>query len=141
MAALAACGGGKSESDKPGEASAKAAAAAAAKEVTCSGTELTGKTGLPASFPKPSGVTYVKTRQDGPTRVVNAYYSGNLDSAYNAYKSAFTSAGYAVPFNEKEEDDAEVSYSKTGGTTGLVALKAGCNDDNTISIRITSRAE
>ena len=70
-----------------------------------------------------------------------AYYDGDLDGAYTGYKDAFDTAGYDVPFDEKEEKDAEVSYDDSSGkTTGLVALKAECDDDR-ISIRITSRAE
>jgi len=136
--ALSACGGGgESESEKEAEAAAKEGGS----EITCSGDALTGDTGLAASFPKPSGVTYVKSTQTGPTRVVLAYYDGDLDGAYEAYKDAFDSAGYDIPFDEKEEDDAEVSYEDSGtSTTGLVALKAKCDEDR-ISIRITSRAE
>ena len=131
--ALSACGGGDSE-DEEGEE-------AASGEVTCSGDALTGETGLPATFPKPSGVTYVKSEENGPTRVVLAYYDGDLEGAYEGYKDAFEEAGYEIPFDEKEEDDAEVSYEDSGGsTTGLVALKAECDEDR-ISVRITSRAE
>jgi hypothetical protein len=133
---LAGCGG-KSEAEKEAEA---ASGKVGANEITCEGTALSGDSGLASGFPKPDGVTYVKTRQDGPTTVVNAYYEGDLDGAYNAYKDAFEPAGYEVPFDEKEEDDAEVSFEKSGGTTGLVALKAAC-DVGRVSIRISSRSE
>ena len=131
---LAACGGDdEDESEQAREA--------AAGEVTCEGSALTGDTGLPADFPKPSGVTYVKSEQNGPTRVVNAYYEGDIESGYEAYKDAFENAGWDIPFDEKEEDDAEVSYSDDSSmTTGLVALRAECDDDR-ISVRITSRAQ
>ena len=133
---LSACGG-KSESEKEAEAAAKEGGS----EITCSGTALAGDSGLPASFPKPSGVTYVTSKEVGPTRVVLAYYDGDLDGAYNAYKDAFGSAGYDIPFDEKEDKDAEVSYEESASkTTGLVALKAECDGDR-ISVRITSRAE
>ncbi len=133
---LAGCGD-KSEKEKEAEAASKVGA----NEITCDGAALSGDSGLAAGFPKPSNVTYVKTRQDGPTTVVNAYFEGgDLDAAFSAYKDAFEPAGYDVPFNEKEEDDAEVSFEKSGGTTGLVALKAAC-DNGRISIRITSRAD
>ena len=131
---LAGCGGKSAE-----EKAAESAKNVGANEITCEGTALSGDSGLPAGFPKPSGVTYVKTRKEGPTTVVNAYYAGDLDAAFNAYKDAFRPAGYDVPFNEKEDKDAEVSYEKSGGTTGLVALKAEC-DNGHISVRITSRS-
>jgi hypothetical protein len=136
---LAACGGGgESESEKEAEAAAKELGT----ETTCEGTAMTGETGLPASFPKPTGVTYVKSTQTGPTRVVLGYYDGDLDGAYEAYKDEFESAGYEIPFDEKEEDDAEVSYDDAdSSTTGLVALKASCDEEDRISVRITSRAE
>ncbi len=134
--ALSACGG-KSESEKEAEAAAKEGGS----EVTCSGTALAGDSALPATFPKPSGVTYVKSTQTGPTLVVLAYYDGDLEGGYTAYKDAFQSAGYDTPFDEKEDKDAEVSYEDSGSkTTGLVALKAECDNDR-ISVRITSRAE
>ena len=134
--ALSACGGGKSEAEKEAEAAKEAAGG-----ITCEGTAMTGDPALPPVFPKPSGVTYVKSEQNGPTRVVLAYYDGDLDGAYEAYKDGFESAGYKVPFDEKEEKDAEVAYEVAdGGTTGLVALKAECDNDR-ISVRITSRAE
>lgn len=133
---VAGCGGEKSDSEK----AAEAAKNEGASEITCDGSALSGDSGLAAGFPKPSGVTYVKTRQDGPTIVVNAYYEGDLDGAYTAYNDAFPPAGYDVPFHEKEDEDAEVSYEKSGGTTGLVALKAEC-DNGRISVRITSRSD
>jgi hypothetical protein len=130
---LAACGGDGGEGEQANEA--------ASGEVTCDGNALTADTGLPASFPKPADVTYVKSEQVGPTRVVNAYFEGDLESAYEDYKSAFESAGYIIPFDEREEDDAEVSYADGGSkTTGLVALKSECDNDR-ISVRITSRGE
>lgn len=133
---VAGCGGGKSESEKEAEAASKVGA----NEITCEGSELSGATGLVAGFPKPSGVTYVKTREDGPTTVVNGYYNGDLDAAYDAYDKAFEPAGFDVPFHEHEDKDAEVSYEKSGSVTGLVALKAQCDNGHT-SIRITSRSD
>ena len=133
---VAGCGGGKSESEKAAEAAAKVGG----DVVTCEGTKLTAASGLPEGFPEPSNVTYVKTQKDGPTTVVSGYSTGDLDAVYSAYKDAFEPAGYDVPFHEKEDKDAEVSYEKSGGTTGLVALKAECDNGHT-SIRITSRSD
>ena len=133
---VAGCGGEKSASEK----AAEAAKNAGANEITCDGSALSGDSGLAAGFPKPSGVTYVKTRQNGPTTIVNAYYEGDLNGAYTAYQDAFPKANYTIPFHEKEDKDAEVSYEKSGGTTGLVALKAEC-DNGRISVRITSRSD
>ena len=54
-------------------------------------------------------------------------------------RAPFRPRATTVPFHEKEDKDAEVSYEKSGGTTGLVALKAEC-DNGRISVRITSRS-
>ncbi|MFN2471834.1 MAG: hypothetical protein ABR583_12790 [Gaiellaceae bacterium] len=130
--AVAACGG-DDEGDNEGNKAESA-------EIACEGPALSRDTGLPGSFPTPDGATYVKTEQNGPTRVVNGYYEGDLQAAYEDYKGAFESAGYELLFDELEEDDSEVSYrDDEGKTEGLVALKAECREEDTISIRITSR--
>ena len=65
---LTSCGGDEESEDDESAASA----------ITCEGDALDGDTGLPAKFPTPSELTYVKTEQRGPTRVVNAYFEGSL---------------------------------------------------------------
>jgi hypothetical protein len=126
--ALAACGGGGGEDAPPRFRTA------------CGGPPIAGADRLPASFPKPSAVTYVKTEQRGPTRVVNGHFAGNLESAYDAYRQAFESAGYAITFDELEQQDAEVAYDDdASATSGLVALKDDCIEEELVSVRITSR--
>ena len=130
---LAACGG---DGDKDeGESSSSA--------LTCDGDEFTGDLGLPAKFPKPPELTYVGSEQQGPTRVVTAYFEGALESAYNDYKEGFEGAGYEILFDEIEGDEeSEVSYEDPQSkTTGLVALKSGCDESDRISVRITNRPE
>ena len=128
---LTACGGDEKDED-----------ASAASAITCEGDALEGDTGLPAKFPTPSELTYVKSEQLGPTLVVNAYFDGTLEMAYNDYKTGFESAGMKLLFDEIEENDSEVSYEDPASeTTGIVALKAECDDDNRISVRITNRNE
>ena len=106
-----------------------------ASAITCEGDALEGDTGLPAKFPTPPELTYVKSEQLGPTRVVNGYFEGSLEMAYEDYKSGFKSAGYKVLFDEIEENDSEVSYEDpASSTTGIVALKAECDDDDRISV-------
>jgi len=123
--ALAACGGG----DAPPRF-----------RTACGGPPIAGADRLPASFPKPSAVTYVKTEQRGPTRVVNGHFAGDLESAYDAYRQAFESAGYAITFDELEQQDAEVAYDDdASATSGLVALKDDCLEGELVSVRITSR--
>jgi hypothetical protein len=128
---LTACGGDDEENDEE-----------AASAITCEGDALDGDTGLPAKFPTPTELTYVKTEQRGPTRVVNAYFEGSLEMAYEDYRNGFESAGMKILFDEIEDDDSEVSYEDPDSqTTGIVALRAECDDDNRISVRITNRPE
>ena len=129
---LSACGG-KSEAEKERENNANAASAA-----VCDASALSGDTGLPANFPDPDGVTYKTTKKAGPSTIVDATYDGDIDSGYDAYEQAVDGAGYNVLFKEKEEDDAEISYEGEG-TTGQIALRAACGEDDKIVVHITNR--
>jgi hypothetical protein len=94
---------------------------------------------LPSGFPKPDGVTYLKTSKAGPSNIVDGTYDGELDEAYDAYTKAVDSAGYDVLFKEKEADDAEISY-EGAGHTGQVALRDAC-DNGKLAVHITNRPE
>ena len=133
--ALAGCGGdGKSEAEKEREAEAKSGRGT----VTCSGTAMTGETGLPADFPTIDGVVFVKASEAGPSHVVDGFAERGLEDLYDDFKSGFEDAGYAVLFDEIEEDDAEVSYKTKDETSeGQVALRS-CDEDKT-SVHITNR--
>ena len=126
----AGCGGGDDEGEEEGEGGAK---------VACEGDALSS-TNLPDSFPEVQGVTLTKQETNGPTEVVDGYYEGELEDAYNAYKDAFESANYDVLFDELEEDDSEVSYAGDG-KSGQVALRKDCEEDGRITVHITSRPE
>jgi hypothetical protein len=129
---LSACGG-ESEAEKESEKGKSAFSA------TCEGSALSGDVGLPSGFPKPDGVTYLKTSMAGPSNVVDGTYDGDLDAAYDAYETAVDDAGYTVLFKEKEEDDAEISY-KGAGHTGQIALRDACDNDK-LAVHITNRPE
>jgi ABC-type oligopeptide transport system substrate-binding subunit len=129
---LSACGG-ESEAEKEREKGKSAFAA------TCEGSALSGDVGLPSGFPKPDGVTYLKTSKAGPSNVVDGTYDGDLDDAYDAYEQAVGDAGYNVLFKEKEEDDAEISY-EGGGKTGQIALRDAC-ENGKLAVHITNRPE
>jgi hypothetical protein len=130
---LAAAGCGKSESEKAREAAGRGT-------ITCEGAAISKPTGLPAGFPQPSGVTYVKTAENGPTVVVNGFSTNDLDATFDAYKSGFESAGFTVKGTDHEEDDAEIGYEAKDASGGQVALRAGesCDNGNT-SVYITNR--
>ena len=130
---LAGCGG-KSEAEKEGEAAAKSGRGT----VTCEGSAMSGETGLPANFPSIDGSTIVTSAQNGPTRAVDGYVNKGLKDLYGEYQSGMRDSGYTILFNEREQDDAEISYkSKDESSTGLVALRS-CDEDTT-SIHITNR--
>ncbi len=108
--------------------------------VKCGGAPLSGATGLPDRFPRPDGSTYVETERRGPTRVVTGYFDGGLDDAYEAYRGALRDAGFTILFDELEDTDSEVTYEDPRTrSTGLVALKAHCEEEGRISVRITNR--
>jgi hypothetical protein len=127
---LAACGGGGNEEDEAGGERPK---------VACEGTAISD-TGLPTGFPTVDGVTYTKTSEAGPSHVVDGYYEGELEDAYNGYKDAFEQAGYKILFDEIEEDDSEVSYEGEG-RTGQVALRKDCEEEDRLTVHVTSRPE
>lgn len=134
-ALLVACGG---EKDK-GEASATAVSFTEAQaQAICDGSAMSGSPTLPANFPTPDGTTYVKQSTAGPTQIVDGTFAGGIDEGYSAYQEAVKDAGYDILFNEKEEDDAEISY-KSEGTTGQIALRAECDSEDKIIVHITNR--
>jgi len=130
---LAAAGCGKSESEKAREAAGRG-------PITCEETATSKATGLPAGFPQPDAVTYVKAAQNGPTVIVNGFSTDDLDATFDAYKSGFESAGFTVKGTDHEEDDAEIEYAAKDGSGGQVALRAGesCDNGNT-SVYVTNR--
>jgi hypothetical protein len=136
VAILAVAGCGKSEDEKEAESGKSGEGT-----VTCSGNALSGETGLPVGFPELDGVTFVAATDSGPTRVVNGYSDESIEGLYNEYKDRFAEEQYQVLFSELEQDrgDSEVSYkSKDGTTTGIVALRASCDNGN-VSVHVTAR--
>jgi hypothetical protein len=123
----AACGGGgggKEESE--GNKSA------------CRAPATNAATGFPAGFPRPGELTITGTHRDGPTRVIDGYWTAGLDEAYREYKDEVERASYDVLFTEKEEHDAEISY-KGEGRSGQIALRDDCTESDTTRVHITSR--
>lgn len=127
--ALAACGGGDGDKESEEEEGGT---------VACEGTAVTPN--LPTTFPQVSGVTFTKSSASGPSEIADGYYEGELEKAYESYKSGFEDAGYTVTFDEIEEHDSEVAYK--GGSperTGIVALRDNCEESGRISVHVTSR--
>jgi hypothetical protein len=128
---LAGCGGG---GDKKGETEPANPQAIAA----CSGSALPGTPKLPASFPRVEKATYTKQRTDGPTEIVEGYFTGSVEDAHDEYRKELQGAGFKVLFDELEEHDSEVSW-KGGGRSGQVALREECGESGKIYVHITNR--
>lgn len=129
VAFATACGGEEGE-EAEREAAAKPCAAAPAA--------MTGDPTLPTGFPSPSEVTYTGDKESGPSTITEGYWDGDIEDAYDGYKSAFDDAGYDVTKDEREEVDAEVNFAG-GGSTGQVKLVQECEVRTSVSI--TARPE
>jgi hypothetical protein len=107
----------------------------AEKECGTAPATMAGNPTLPAKFPTPANVTYTGQKKTGPSSVVSGFREGELGDAFDAYKSAFDSAGYQVTHDEKEEDDAEVNFSG-GSSTGQVKMIQSCKERTSLAITI-----
>lgn len=107
----------------------------AEKECGSAPSAMAGRPTLPAKFPTPDMVTYTSQKKTGPSTIVSGYRDGELGEAFDDYKSSFSSAGYDVTKDEKEEDDAEVNFAG-GSSTGQVKMIQSCKDRTSLSITI-----
>jgi hypothetical protein len=120
-AALAGCGGGE-----PGSVTTACPAPPAA---------MPKQPQLPTGYPSPSEVTYTEEREIGPSQIVEGYWEGDIESAFEGYKEAFDGTDYSVTKEEQEEVDAEVNFSGQG-VSGQVKLLQSCKDRTDVSITI-----
>ena len=124
-------GGGESGDEEGGELNQQAVAA-------CTGSALSETPDLPASFPMVENVTYTKQSKQGPTTVVEGYFEGSLQDAYDEYKKELEAAGFKILFDEIEDHDSEISWEGEG-RSGQVALREECGSDDKIYVHITNR--
>jgi len=129
--AFAGCGGGGDEEGGESELNQQAIAA-------CNGSALTDTPRLPASFPQVENVTYTKQTTQGPTEVVEGYFEGSLEDAYEEYKKELEAADFKILFDEIEDHDSEVSWEGEG-RSGQVALREECDSDDKLYVHITNR--
>jgi hypothetical protein len=134
LLALPACGGG-GESDE--EKAAEEARSEAFAPI-CEMTAMTGDTGLPAGFPVPGEVTWVKSEKAGPSTIVEGYAEDDMSDLYDEWHEQFESSDYKITFDEKEDHDAEISF-EGGGQSGQVKLADECGDSGRVYARVTSR--
>jgi hypothetical protein len=130
----AGCGGGgekKSEESDLGEAA----------QAACTGSPLSEKPKLPASFPQIEAdkLTYTQQSTQGPTNVVEGYFKGDVKEAHDEFEKELKAAGYDILFNELEKHDSEISW-KGEGRTGQVAMREECGDSDKTYVHITNRA-
>ena len=123
LAALLAGCGGDNESAAEGQTCPAAPAAMPAQPE------------LPTGFPSPSEVTYSQERMIGPSQIVEGYWDGDIESAFEGYKKAFDGTDYSVTKEEREDVDAEVNFSGQG-VAGQVKLLELCKDRTDVSITI-----
>jgi hypothetical protein len=131
---LVACGGEK-------KAEETTSADAGRGTITCEGSAMSGDAGLPANFPILPEMTLVSAEGKGPTHVVDGYATDGIEGVYREMTDRFQEEQYTILFSEieKENGDAEISYKSADGmTTGQLALRAACDNDNT-SVHITAR--
>jgi len=132
--AAPACGGdGESDEEKAAEESRSEAFAP-----ICEMTAMSGDTGLPAGFPVPGEVTWVKSEKAGPSTIVEGYAEDDMSDLYDEWHEQFESSDYKITFDEKEEHDAEISF-EGGGQSGQVKLADECGESGRVYARVTIR--
>lgn len=130
---LAACGGGGDNSSNGSELNKEAQAA-------CSGSAMTATPELPTGWPDMGEVTLTQQSDQGPTKVVEGYFDGDITAAHDDFKRELEASGFTVLFDELEADrgDSEVSW-KGEGRSGQVALREECGSKDKIYVHITNR--
>jgi hypothetical protein len=128
---LGGCGGGDGKSEGEGSNEAEAA---------CTGSELTESPELPQGWPDMGEVTFTQQSEQGPTKVVEGYFDGDIEAAHDDFKRELEAAGFTILFDEIEEDDSEVSW-KGEGRSGQVALRNECGSSDKIFVHITNRPD
>jgi len=123
--AVAGCGGGKKKETE-------SAPTAACKDTAIS------QPPLPADFPQPGELTYTRQQKAGSSLIVDGYWRAGIDEAYKEFKDQVEEAGYKILFSEQEEHDAEISY-EASETSGQIALRDDCTEDDTTRVHITNR--
>jgi hypothetical protein len=131
--AMAACGGGDSESEEEDEGERGEAFAS-----ICEMSAMSGDTGLPADFPSIDQITFVKSEEAGPSRIVEGWGEGELEDLYDDLHGAFEDSDYEITFDEREDHDAEISF-EGGGVSGQVKFADECGEGDRVYVRVTSR--
>lgn len=111
-------------------------------QAACNGKALSAAPKLPASFPQiePAKLTYTQQSTNGPTEVVEGYFTGSVQEAHDEFHKELKAAGYTILFEEVEAPhDSEISW-KGHGRTGLIAMRQQCSANDKTYVRITNRS-
>ena len=133
--AAAGCGGGEKKADTD--------ALSGEVQAACSGDRMSAAPNLPAGFPQieEDKVVYTQQSKVGPSDVIEGYFNGDVEEAYNEYKKELEGAQYKILFDELEApNDSEISWSGEG-RTGQVALRNECGEGDKTYVHITNRPE
>jgi hypothetical protein len=125
---VTACGG-----DKKSEGAASKEA-----EAACNGSALSKAPELPKGWPDMGEVTFTQQSDQGPTKIVEGYFSGDIKAAHDDFKRELQTAGFTILFDELEDHDSEVSW-KGKGRSGQVALREECGSSDRIFVHVTNR--
>ena len=125
---LAGCGGSDGKSSESGSEA----------EAACTKAELADTADLPRGWPSMADVTYTQQSQQGPTRVVEGSFAGDVEAAHDDFMRELEAAGFTILFDEVEENDSEVSW-KGEGRSGQVALRNECGSSDKTFVHITNR--
>jgi hypothetical protein len=127
---LAACGGSGDSKDEEQLSETVPAA--------CTGSELTEAPELPTGWPDMGEVTFTQQSDQGPTKIVEGYFDGDIKAAHDDFKRELQDAGFTILFDELEDHDSEVSW-KGEGRSGQVALREECGSPDKIYVHMTNR--
>jgi hypothetical protein len=128
MLLLAGCGGSDSKSSESGDET----------EAACTKSALSEAPELPQGWPDMGEVTFTQQSDQGPTKIVEGYFDGDIEAAHDDFKRELEASGFTILFDELEEHDSEVSW-KGEGRSGQVALREECGSSDKIFVHITNR--
>ncbi|MDQ2909706.1 MAG: hypothetical protein M3R39_01590 [Actinomycetota bacterium] len=83
-------------------------------------------------------MTFTQQETQGPTEVVEGYFRGSLQDAYDEYKKELQASGFKILLDEIEDHDSEVSWEGEG-RSGQVALREECGESDKLYVHITNR--
>src|SRR3954454_9447672 len=127
VATLGLAAGGCGSSDSSGSSEKDRSGENESARTACKAKATSKPTGLQPAFPVPGELTVTQVRKDGPTTVVDGYWTSGIDEAYREFKDHVEQAGYKVLFDEKEDHEAEISYN-VPNRTGHIALRDDCTE-------------